>query len=65
MQGQLRKSALEVEIRTTCALSGESMEFVVDSELNHRIVKGGKNPLVFEPVIDWGRFKAPTIIDGY
>lgn len=65
MQGQLRKSALEVEIRTTCALSGESMEFVVDSELNHRVVKGGKNPLIFEPVIDWGRFKAPTIIDGY
>ena len=27
--------------------------------------KGGTNPLVFEPEIDWGRFKAPTIIDEY
>ena len=65
MQGHLRKSRLEVEIKTTCAHSGEAMELVVDSELNYRIEKGGPNPLVFVPDIDWNEFKDPTIIDGY
>ena len=54
-----------VEIKSTCAHCGEAMEFVVDCELNHRITKGGPNPLVFEPEIDWSEFKDPTIIDGY
>ena len=63
VQGQLRKSFLEVQ--STGAHCGEAMEIVVDSELNHRILKGGASPLVFEPEIDWGEFKDPTIIDGY
>jgi len=41
------------------------MEIVVGHELNYRIVKGGEAPLVFEPTIDWSRFKDPDIIDGY
>lgn len=65
MQGRLRNSPLEVEIRSTCAHCGEPMELVVDSELNYKILKGGVNPLVFEPEIDWGNFKQPTIIDDY
>ena len=65
MQGHLRKSPLEVEIKTTCAHCGEAMELVVGSELNYRIEKGGPSPLVFEPEIDWSKFKDPTIIDGY
>ena len=54
-----------MEIRSTCAHCGEPIELVVDSELNHRIVRGGPSPLVFEPDIDWCEFKEPTIIDGY
>jgi hypothetical protein len=41
------------------------MEIVVDSHLDYRIVKGGLRPLVFEPDVDWSRFKDPNIIDGY
>jgi len=65
VQGHLRKSPLEVEIKTTCGHCGEAMEIVVDSELNYRIEKGGPSPLVFEPTVDWSAFKDPTIIDGY
>ena len=65
VQGQLRKSFLDVAIRTTCAHCGEAMEIVVDSELSHQIVRGGESPLVFEPKINWSEFKDPTIIDGY
>jgi hypothetical protein len=65
VQGHLRQSPLEVEIKSTCAHCGEAIELVVDSELNYRIEKGGPIPLVFEPEIDWSRFKDPNIIDGY
>jgi hypothetical protein len=41
------------------------MELVVDSELNYQILKGGPSPLVFEPDVDWNKFKKPTIIDDY
>jgi hypothetical protein len=54
-----------VEIKSTCAHCGEAIELMVDSELNHRIEKGGPRPLVFEPSIDWCEFKDPNIIDGY
>jgi hypothetical protein len=65
VQGQLRKSPLVVEIKSTCAHCGMPMEIVVDSKLNYRIVKGDRSPLVFEPDVDWSRFKDPNIIDGY
>ena len=65
MQGHLRKSFLEVEIKSTCAHSGRAIELVIDSELNYRIEKGGPSPLVFEPEIDWSDFNDPTILDGY
>jgi len=65
VQGHLRKSPVEVKIKTACAHSGEAIELVVDSELNYRIERGGPTPLVFEPDIDWSTFKDPTIIDGY
>jgi len=65
VQGHLRKSPLEVEIKSTCAHCGEAIELVVDSELNYRIDRGGPDALIFEPEIDWSRFKDPNIIDGY
>lgn len=65
MQGHLRNSFLEVKIKSACAHCGEQLELVVDSKLNHRIARGGPNPLVFEPAVDWSTFPDPTIIDGY
>jgi hypothetical protein len=41
------------------------MRLVVDSDLNSRIVEGNRTLLVFEPDIDWSKFKDPNIIDGY
>jgi len=41
------------------------MEIVVAHDLTYRIVKGGRTPLVFEPEIDWSRFRDANIIDGY
>ena len=55
---------LEVAIHTTCTHCGEAIEIVVDSELNHRIVRGGQGLLVFEPEVEWSEFDDPTIVDG-
>jgi len=41
------------------------MVLVVDSGLNCCIERGGPNPLVFEPDVDWSTFPDPNIIDGY
>ena len=65
VQGRLRDRDLEVEIRTVCAHFGDPMVLAVDSELRHRVERGGPNPLVFEPTVDWSTFSEPTIIDGY
>ena len=65
MQGRLRNGSLEVEIGTTCAHCDGRMKFIVDNDLDYRILEGGLAPLVFEPEIDWSRFKDPNIIDGY
>ena len=65
VQGQLRKRFLEVEITSACAHCGEPMVIVVDSELHHRVVQGGPEPLVFEPHVEWSSFPDPNIIDGY
>lgn len=65
VQGHLLNRHIEVEILTACARCGDTMHLVVDSQLNHRINRGGEEPLVFEPEIDWGAFEDPTIIDGY
>jgi hypothetical protein len=54
-----------VEIHTACACCGRPMEIIVDSELDYRIVKGSRTPLVFEPHVDWSKFRDPNIIDGY
>jgi hypothetical protein len=41
------------------------MRFAIDHELNHRVLEGGSQPLVFEPDVDWDSFSDANIIDGY
>ena len=65
VQGRLQSRDLEVEIRTACPHCGEPMVLAVDSELRYRVERGGPDPLVFEPEVDWATFSEPTLIDGY
>ncbi len=41
------------------------MEFAVDSDLEIRVNRGGRDPLVFLPQIDWAAFEEPNILDAY
>ncbi len=65
VQGQLRGIELSVEIETECAHCQKRMRFAVDHELNHSVLEGGPEPLLFEPDVDWDSFSDPNIIDGY
>jgi hypothetical protein len=37
----------------------------VDEELRWRLLSPGASPLLFEPDIDWNRFRAANIIQDY
>ncbi len=65
MQGRLRDEYLSVEIETECAHCGVPVHLTVDSDLKWRIREQDAVPLLFEPEIDWRRFRDPTIIDAY
>ena len=65
VQGRLGKKALSVAITTECAHCGEAIHLEIDSELNSRVVEESAKPLVFVPLLDLGKLKAPSIIDGF
>ena len=65
VQGRLRKKALSVAITTECAHCGEAIHLDIDSELNSRVVEESARPLVFVPLLDLGKLKDPSIIDGF
>lgn len=65
VQGRLKKQALSVAITTECAHCGEPIHLEIDSELNFRAVEEGAEPLVFVPLLDLGKLKDPSIIDGF
>ena len=64
MQGRLRRAPLTVRIDSRCATCARPITVAVDQDLRWR-ADPGPGPLVFEPSIDWARFRAPNIIDDY
>ncbi|MFY9573194.1 MAG: hypothetical protein WAV20_17480 [Blastocatellia bacterium] len=41
------------------------MRFTLDSDLKRRVHDGRSEPLLFEPEVDWAKFKEPNIIHAY
>ncbi len=41
------------------------MRFTVDSQLRCRFEESGSEPLVFVPLVDFGRLKDPSIVDAF
>jgi len=64
VQGHLRKVALEVTIESECAHCGQPMRIAIDSELRCRVLEG-EEPIVFVPLLDFEKLKAPNIIDDF
>jgi hypothetical protein len=64
VQGQLRHESLAVTFKTECAHCGRPMRIEVDSELKY-VVEEGADPLVFVPIVNFAKLKAPNIIDDF
>jgi hypothetical protein len=64
VQGRLRNAPVEVRIDSRCAVCARPIRIVADQDLRWE-TEAGLRPLIFEPSIDWGRFRARTIIDDY
>lgn len=56
---------MEVGIETSCGHCNRALRMSIDSDLRHRVLSEGAEPLVFEPHIDWQRFTAANIIHDY
>jgi hypothetical protein len=65
VQGRLREKPLSVVVKTKCAYSSEPIILEIDSELKYRIVKGGADPLVCVPHVDFAKLTDPSIIDAF
>lgn len=65
VEGRLLHRKLLVRIATSCAHCGLALDLDIDSELNFRVRQRDAQPLVFEPHIDWSRFRQPSIIHDY
>jgi hypothetical protein len=64
VQGQLRNEPLSVTIESECACCGRPMRIDTDGRSSHRFDEGAR-PLVFFPLVDFGKWKDRSIIDGF
>ena len=65
MQGQLRKEKLTFQIETECTHCHTPLHIEMDSDLNYQVVEKGAKPVIFSPMVDFGRLKDPSIIDAF
>ena len=79
VQGKLRHESLAVTLGTECAHCARPMRITVDSELKYVVGEGaetngaaphgaethGAAPLVFVPIVNFAKLKAPNIIDDF
>jgi hypothetical protein len=65
VQGQLRGEALSFVIETECGHCQEPLHIEIDSELSHRVVEEGADPLVYVPLLDLQSLDEPSIIDSF
>jgi len=65
VQGQLRKEKLTFQIETECTHCHTPLHIEMDSDLNYQVVEKGAKPVIFSPMVDFGRLKDPSIIDAF
>jgi hypothetical protein len=65
VQGQLRKEKMTYTIHTACAHCGKEIQIEVDSDLNYTVADSDADPLIFVPMVDFGKLKDPSIIDAF
>ncbi len=65
MQGRLRRQKLTVRVDSECHHCRRPLRLEVDDDLRWKVLSPGAEPLLFEPDMDWDRFRGPNIIHDY
>jgi hypothetical protein len=65
VQGRLRGKPLIVTVESSCAHCGAPLSLSIDSELRVEVLKGGTEPRLFHPFVDFGTLREPSIIDAF
>ena len=65
VQGRLRSEYLEFGIETECAHCREPIHIEIDSQLNYQVRDEAAAPLVYLPLVDFGKLEEPSIIDAF
>jgi hypothetical protein len=65
VQGLLRNEKLSFHIETECAHCHAPLHIDIDSELNYQVMDQEAQPLIFAPMVDFGKLKDPSIIDAF
>jgi hypothetical protein len=52
-------------IETECGHCQAPIRIEIDSELAHRVLESGADPLVYVPQVDLGKLREPSIIDRF
>jgi hypothetical protein len=52
-------------IHTSCAHCGQPLQFEMDNHLNYTVQEKDAAPIVFSPLVDFGKLEDPSIIDAF
>jgi hypothetical protein len=65
VQGRLLKSDLSCRIETSCAITGRTIVFELDSEMRYHVHPPATQPMLFIPMLDLPNLDAPCIVDDF
>jgi hypothetical protein len=65
VQGRLRNETLSIVIKTECAHCAQPINIEIDHELKYHVAEEDADPLVFSPLVDFGKLTDPSIIDAF
>jgi hypothetical protein len=65
VQGQLRQEPLSFVIETECGHCHRPLHIEIDSALNYRVVESEAQPLIYTPLVDFGKLDDPSIVDAF
>ena len=52
-------------LQTECAHCGREIHIEMDSDLNYSVTEPDARPLVFVPLVNFGKLEDPSIIDSF
>ena len=64
VQGHLRHEPVTITFETECAHCARPLRLEIDDDLECRVADGA-TPMAFLPLVDFSKWKDPSIIDGF